>query len=46
MPRPSTRVPAALQAKFNAIAQATDVFYNQHLNHECRQSICLAKDGA
>ncbi|MBG6071812.1 MULTISPECIES: hypothetical protein [unclassified Polaromonas] len=46
MNRPLTRVPAALQAKFNAIAQATDVFSNQHLKHECRKRICLAKDGA
>jgi len=42
MTRPSTRVPAALQDKFNAIAQATDAFCDQRLNDEYRQLIRLA----
>lgn len=35
----STRVPAALQDKFNAITQATDAFCDQRLNNEYRQLI-------
>lgn len=49
MTRLSTRAPAALQDKCNAIAhisQATDAFCNQRLNHGHRQLICLAKVGA
>ena len=38
----STRVPAALQDKFNAIAQAADVFCDQRLNGEYQQLIRLA----
>ncbi|MDP2220213.1 MAG: DUF6398 domain-containing protein [Hydrogenophaga sp.] len=36
MTTPSTRVPAAMQAKFDAIAQLTDGFCAQHLNGEYR----------
>ena len=39
---PSPRVPAALQEKFNAIAQATDAFCDPHLNDEYKQLIRLA----
>ena len=39
---PSPRVPAALQEKFDAIAQATDAFCNQLLNDEYKQLIRLA----
>ena len=38
----STRVPAALQDKFNAIAQAADAFCDQRLNGEYKQLIRLA----
>jgi hypothetical protein len=36
MTTPSTRVPAAMQAKFDAIAQLTDGFCALHLNDEYR----------
>ena len=36
---PSPRVPAALQEKFDAIAQATDAFCDQRLNDEYKQLI-------
>lgn len=35
----SNRVPAALREKFDAIAQATDAFCEQHLNDEYKQLI-------
>ena len=38
----STRVPAALQDKFNAIAQAADAFCDQRLNGEYQHLIRLA----
>ncbi|MFZ3141092.1 DUF6398 domain-containing protein [Polaromonas sp.] len=38
----STRVPAAMQDKFNAIAQAADAFCDQRLNDEYKQLIRLA----
>ena len=40
------RMPTAWQEKFNAIAQAAAAFYNQHLKHQNRQLICLAKVAA
>ena len=42
MTAPSTRVPAAMQDKFNAIAQAADAFCDQRLNDEYKQLIRLA----
>lgn len=39
---PSTRVPAALQDQFNAIAQAADAFCDQRLNGEYQHLIRLA----
>ncbi|MDP2367973.1 DUF6398 domain-containing protein [Rhodoferax sp.] len=39
---PSPRVPAALQEKFDTIAQATDAFCDQRLNDEYKQLIRLA----
>lgn len=39
---PSPRVPAALQEKFDTLAQATDAFCDQHLNDEYKQLIRLA----
>lgn len=36
---PSTRVPAALQDTFDAIAQGTDAFSKEHLNAEYQQTI-------
>ena len=42
MTAPSTRVPAAMQDKFNAIAQAADAFCDQRLNGEYKQLIRLA----
>ena len=38
----STRVPAALQDKYDAITQATDAFCDQRLNDEYKQVIRLA----
>ena len=38
----SNRVPAAMREKFDAIAQATDAFCEQHLNDEYKQLIRLA----
>ena len=46
MTRFSVRVPAALQEKVNTITQTLDAFCNELLNHEHRQLLCLAKDGA
>lgn len=46
MTRPSIRVPAALQEKFNTIAQAINAFCNQQLSNEQPQFIRLATDGA
>lgn len=42
MTAPSTRVPAAIQDKFNAIAQAADAFCDQRLNDEYKQLIRVA----
>lgn len=42
MTAPSTRVPAAMQDKFNAIAQAADAFCDQRLNGEYKQLVRLA----
>ena len=42
MTAPSTRVPAAMQDKFNAIAQAADAFCDQRLNDEYKHLIRLA----
>lgn len=42
MTAPSTRVPAAMQEKFNAIAQAADAFCDQRLNDEYKHLIRLA----
>ncbi|MBG6075880.1 DUF6398 domain-containing protein [Polaromonas sp. CG_9.11] len=42
MTSPPTRVPAAMQDQFDAIAQATDAFCNQRLNDEYRQLSRLA----
>lgn len=42
MTTPSTRVPAAMQDKFNAIAQAADAFCDQRLNDEYKQLVRLA----
>ncbi len=42
MATPSTRVPAAMQPKFDAIAQLTDGFCAQHLNDEYRDLARLA----
>lgn len=39
---PSPRVPAAMQEKFDTLAQATDAFCDQHLNDEYKQLIRLA----
>jgi hypothetical protein len=38
----STRVPAEMQDKFNAIAQAADAFCDQRLNDEYKQMVRLA----
>ena len=42
MTAPSTRVPAVMQDKFNAIAQAADAFCDQRLNDEYKHLIRLA----
>jgi len=42
MTAPSTRVPAALQDRFNAIAQATDAFCDQRLNGDYKRLVRLA----
>lgn len=42
MTAPSTRVPAAMQDKFNAIAQAADAFCDQRLNGEYKHLVHLA----
>ena len=39
---PTTRVPAAMQAKFDSISQATDAFCDQTLNDEYKQFTRLA----
>lgn len=42
MTDPSTRVPAAMQDKFNAITQAADAFCDQRLNGEYKHLVRLA----
>ena len=42
----SIRMPAVWQEKFNAIAQSSEAFYNEHLSYQNRQLSSWVKDGA